>query len=53
MVKTNELRGIIVSNELTGQFAAELCLAAVHRDTSHDGYCPVLFHYLTFEVVDN
>ena len=32
------------------QFAAELCLASVHRDASHDGYCPVLFHYLTFEV---
>jgi hypothetical protein len=27
-------------------------LAAVHRNASHDGYCPVLFHYLTFEVVD-
>ena len=37
---------------IDGQFAAELCLASVHRDTSHDGYCPVLFHYLTFEVVD-
>ena len=31
---------------------AELCLAAVHRDASHDGNCPVLFHYLTLEVVD-
>ena len=31
---------------------AELRLAAVHRDASHDGYCPVLFHYLTLEVVD-
>lgn len=38
---------------IDGQFAAELCLTAVHRDTSHDRYCPVLFHYLTFEVVDN
>ena len=34
------------------QLAAELRLAAVHRDASHDGYCPVLFHYLTLEVVD-
>ena len=38
---------------IDGQFAAELRLAAVHRNASHDGYCPVLFHYLTFEVVDN
>ena len=38
---------------IDGQFAAELRLAAVHRDASHDGHCPVLFHYLTFEVVDN
>ena len=37
---------------IDGQFAAELRLAAVHRNASHDGYCPVLFHYLTFEVVD-
>ena len=37
---------------IDGQFATELRLAAVHRDASHDGYCPVLFHYLTFEVVD-
>ena len=37
---------------IDGQFAAELRLAAVHRDASHDGHCPVLFHYLTFEVVD-
>ena len=37
---------------INSQFAAELRLAAVHRDASHDGYCPVLFHYLTFEVVD-
>ena len=35
------------------QFAAELRLAAVHRDASHDGNCPVLFHYLTLEVVDD
>ena len=38
---------------IDGQFATELRLAAVHRDASHDGHCPVLFHYLTFEVVDN
>ncbi len=38
---------------IDGQFTAELRLAAVHRDASHDGHCPVLFHYLTFEVVDN
>ena len=37
---------------IDSQFAAELCLAAVHRDASHDGNCPVLFHYLTLEVVD-
>lgn len=37
---------------IDGQLAAELRLAAVHRDASHDGYCPVLFHYLTLEVVD-
>ena len=37
---------------IDGQFAAELHLGAVHRDASHDGYCPVLFHYLTLEVVD-
>ena len=30
----------------------ELRLAAVHRDASHDGNRPVLFHYLTLEVVD-
>lgn len=34
------------------QFATELRLAAVHRDTSHDGNRPVLFHYLTLEIVD-
>ena len=37
---------------IDGQFAAELHLGAVHRDASHDGYCPVLFHYLTLEVID-
>ena len=37
---------------IDGQFAAELRLAAVHRYASHDGHCPVLFHYLTLEVVD-
>ena len=35
------------------QLATELCLASVHRDTSHDGHCTVLFHYLPFEVEDN
>ena len=35
------------------QLTTELCLASVHCDASHDGNCPVLFHYLTFEVVDN
>ena len=34
------------------QLATELRLAAVHRDASHDGNRPVLFHYLTLEVVD-
>ena len=38
---------------IDSQFAAELRLAAVHRDASHDGNCPVLFHYLTLEVVDD
>ena len=37
---------------IDSQFAAELRLAAVHRDASHDGNRPVLFHYLTLEVVD-
>ena len=37
---------------IDGQFATELRLAAVHRYASHDGHCPVLFHYLTLEVVD-
>ena len=37
---------------IDGQLATELRLVAVHRDASHDGDCPVLFHYLTFEVVD-
>lgn len=37
----------------TGQSAADLPLAAVNRDASHDGHCRVLSHYLTFEVVDN
>ena len=35
------------------QLATELCLASVHRDTSHDGHCTVFFHYLPFEVEDN
>lgn len=35
------------------QLATELCLVSIHCDASHDGNCPVLFHYLTFEVVDN
>ncbi len=35
------------------QLATELCLVAVHRDTSHDGNCPVFLHYLPFEIVDN
>ena len=35
---------------INGQLAAELRLAAVHRDASHDGNRPVLFHYLTLEV---
>ena len=38
---------------IDSQLATELRLTAVHRDSSHDGNCPVLFHYLTFEVVDN
>ena len=38
---------------IDGQLATELCLASVHRDTTHDGHCPVFFHYLPFEVKDN
>jgi len=37
---------------IDSQLAAELRLAAVHRDASHDGNCPVFFHYLTLEIVD-
>ena len=33
-----------------GQWLCALRLAAVHRDASHDGNRPVLFHYLTLEV---
>ena len=38
---------------IDGQLATELCLASVHRDTTHDGNCPVFLHYLPFEVENN
>ena len=37
---------------IDGQLAAELRLATVHRDASHNRHCPVLFHYLTFQIID-
>jgi hypothetical protein len=37
---------------IDSQLAAELRLAAVNRDASHDGNRPVFLHYLTLKVVD-
>lgn len=39
--------------EINSQLATEQRLVPFHCDASNDGNCPVIFHYLTFEVVDN